>query len=88
MTSLRRLPYPPPWQDAPTLCAHLSISEGTIDNWVRQGLLPPARPRGGKRMWKWAEVERWLDAGGDPEAQSPVSQIERIRNATRQAASR
>jgi hypothetical protein len=29
------LPYPPPWQDAPTLCAHLCISESTLDNWLR-----------------------------------------------------
>lgn len=54
------LSYPPPWQDAPTLCAHLSISEGTIDNWVRGGLLPKARMIGGKRMWEWAEVERQM----------------------------
>lgn len=59
-----RLPYPPPWQDAPTLCAHLCISEGTLDNWIRQGILPPARQRGGKRMWEWLEVDRLMR--GDP----------------------
>lgn len=58
------LPYPPPWQDAPTLCAHLCISDGTLDNWVRQGILPPARARGGKRMWEWSEVDRAMR--GDP----------------------
>lgn len=60
----RTLPYPPPWQDAPTLCAHLCISEGTLDNWVRQGILPPAKPRGGKRMWEWSEVDSRMR--GDP----------------------
>lgn len=54
----RTLPYPPPWQDAPTLAVHLSISVETIDNWVSKGIIPPARQRGGKRMWKWSEVDR------------------------------
>jgi hypothetical protein len=80
----RRLPYPPPWQDASTLCAHLCISEGTLDNWVRTGELPPPRQKGGKRMWKWAEVEQYMDGGTGivPEQ----STAERIRNATREAA--
>ena len=77
------LPYPPPWQDATTLCAHLCISEGTLDNWIRQGVLPPARMRGGKRMWEWAEVERQMrgEAGivGEPDIRLEVY------NATRQA---
>ena len=56
-----QLPYPPPWQDAPTLCAHLCISERTLDNWIRDGILPAARQRGGKRMWKWSEVDHLMD---------------------------
>src|ERR1700682_5526562 len=43
----------PPWQDKPTLCMCLCLSENTVDAWVRQGLLPPPRKRGGKLMWKW-----------------------------------
>lgn len=77
------LPYPPPWQDAPTLCKHLCISDSTLDNWVRQAILPPARQRGGKRMWKWAEVERCMegDAGIVPERDI----IREVYDATRQA---
>lgn len=79
------LPYPPPWQDAPTLCAHLCISEGTLDNWVRQQILPPARPRGGKRMWKWSEVESYMDGNT---AIVPEDETVRVFHATKQAASR
>lgn len=81
----RILPYPPPWQDAPTLCAHLSISEGTLDNWIRRGILPAARERGGKRMWKWAEVEHCMEGQA---ATIPANDVEGIAHATREAARR
>jgi predicted site-specific integrase-resolvase len=75
----------PPWQDAPTLCAHLCISEGTLDNWVRQGILPPAKARGGKRMWEWAEVDRIMR--GEPGVASEDI-VARVYHATKIAASR
>lgn len=80
------LPYPPPWQDISTLAAHICVSTTTVENWVAQGLLPPGRLRGGKRLWKWAEVEQWLEAGGPSVAQSVDTLAERIRNGTRAAA--
>ena len=73
----------PPWQDKATLCMFLCLSENTVDTWVRQGMLPPPRKRGGKLMWKWSEVEKYLE-GNDP--QSPEDLAEGIRNATRRAA--
>jgi predicted DNA-binding transcriptional regulator AlpA len=78
----------PPWQDAPTLCRHLCISETTLDTWVRQGILPPARPRGGKRMWKWSEVDQ-LMAGDDGIVPGDTGAInlQEVFNATRKAAS-
>lgn len=79
----RSLPYPPPWQDAPTLCAHLCISEGTLDNLVRQGKLPAARWLGGKRVWKWAEVEALIDGG--PDKVEELTLAEGVRHATRKA---
>lgn len=84
----RTLPYPAPWQDTPTLCAHLCISEGTLDNWIKQGLLPPAKQRGGKRYWEWAEVDRLMrgDAGIVPEQQDDLAR--RVYNATKQALAR
>jgi predicted site-specific integrase-resolvase len=78
------LPYPPPWQDAPTLCAHLCISETTLDNWVRQGILPPAKARGGKRMWKWSEVERFMEF--DPGIVPEQDLARRVYDATKKAA--
>jgi predicted DNA-binding transcriptional regulator AlpA len=72
----------PPWQDKATLCMCLCISENTVDTWVRQGLLPPPRKRGGKLMWKWSEVEKYLEG---EDTQSPEELAERIRNATRRA---
>jgi hypothetical protein len=78
----------PPWQDAPTLCAHICISEGTLDNWVRLGVLPPPKPVGGKRMWKWTEVERYLENVDGVVPSSPSAEAQRIINATREAATR
>ena len=80
------LSYPPPWMDISTLCAHICVSAPTVDAWVRQGLLPPPRLVGGKRMWKWKDVDRCLEGEPDSVAASPGSDIERVRNATRQAA--
>ena len=78
------LPYPPPWQDAPTLCAHICVTENTLDAWVKQKGFPPARMRGGKRMWKWAEVEAWLD--GEPGIVPGESDLRRVHDATKAAA--
>lgn len=79
------LPYPPPWQDAPTLCGHLCISDSTLENWERQGIIPPHKQRGGKRMWEWAEVERYMrgDAGIVPGDEA--STAKRVYDATRKA---
>ena len=81
---MKHLPYPPPWQDAPTLCAHLCISDTTLDTWVRQDILPPAKVRGGKRMWEWSEVEQRMrgDAGIVPEQ----NLAQKVYHATRKAA--
>ena len=82
MTAKTHPDFIPPWQDMPTLCAHICASPNTVDKWVKDGILPPPRRKGGKQMWKWSEVDEYLSRDGgeqlDPEA-------ERIRNATRQA---
>jgi excisionase family DNA binding protein len=54
----------PAYLDIDRMCTELCISERTVDAWVRQGVLPSPRMRGGKRLWKWIEVERYLDDGG------------------------
>jgi hypothetical protein len=82
------LPYPPPYQDLATLAEHICASENAIENWVRLGLFPPPRKVGGKRLWSWNEVERHLAGNKELVAASPDELAERIKNGTRQAASR
>jgi predicted DNA-binding transcriptional regulator AlpA len=74
--------FVPPWQDIATLAAHICVSPATVDNWVRDGILPQPRKRGGKLMWKWIEVDAWLSDG----PARPADDAERIRDATRRAA--
>jgi hypothetical protein len=76
----RPLPYPPPWQDKASLCAHICVSESTVDNWVAQGILPPPRLRGGKLMWKWVEVDERLTNGS---SLSLDAEADRIRENVR-----
>ena len=79
------LPYPPPWQDTATLCAHLCISEGTLDNWIGRKILPTARLVGGKRMWEWSEVESQLRGDGGM-VRSEAEVLRGIHNVTKEAA--
>ncbi len=72
----------PAYVDTARLCQELCICERTADAWVRQGILPAPRLRGGKRLWKWTEVERHLDDGATGTPASADSEAERIRNAS------
>lgn len=74
----------PPWMDMVTLCKHICVAQSTVDAWVAQGVLPPPRKRGGKLMWKWAEVDEKLTLG--QVAGSPDDEAERIRQNVRRAA--
>jgi predicted DNA-binding transcriptional regulator AlpA len=56
------LPYPPPYQGVATLAEHLDVSESTIDNWVKLGQFPKPKKIGGKRLWSWREVRRYIEA--------------------------
>jgi hypothetical protein len=75
----------PPYQDISHLSENLCLSTRTVEIWVKQGLLPPPKNKGGKRLWKWTEVERYLDGS---EGQGLNQEIEDIRNETRRQASR
>ena len=72
----------PAWVDKATLCRETCLSDRTVDAWVRQGLLPPPRTRGGKLMWRWTDVDAYLDRGGKDAPASPETQQEAIRVAT------
>lgn len=79
-----RLPYPPPFMDLPTLAEHICAGESTIEHWVKQGFLPPPKKVGGKRLWRWKDVERSLSVADDG-VKLADEQAERITEATRAA---
>jgi predicted DNA-binding transcriptional regulator AlpA len=82
------LPYPPPFQDLATLAEHICAGESTIENWIRLGIFPQPKKMGGKRLWQWKEVERHLATVGELPASLPDVEAQRIREATRAAASK
>jgi predicted DNA-binding transcriptional regulator AlpA len=83
-----RLPYPPPFQDLATLAEHICAGESTIENWVKMGMFPKPRMQGGKRLWRWKDVERHLADEAEQVTTAPSEQAERITNATRKALQR
>jgi predicted site-specific integrase-resolvase len=86
MTKFSEQPgFIPPYQDAETLADHLCISVRTIDEWTKIGRLPPPRVKAGKRLWKWKDVEKWLDGDSAMVSSSPDELASRITEATRAA---
>ncbi len=78
-----RLPYPPPFQDLATLSAHICMAESTIENAVKMGTFPKPKLQGGKRLWRWKDVERHLAADDDAAPTAAGDHAGRIRDATR-----
>jgi predicted DNA-binding transcriptional regulator AlpA len=72
-------PFPgfvPPFQDLPTLAAHICLGASTIERMVKDGRFPrPRRNKAGKNLGVWREVEQFLAA---PEDEAVVL-VERIR---------
>lgn len=58
----------PAYLDRQALARHISKCPKTVDIWVRLGKLPPPKPSG---LWKWTEVEHYLDHGSDTTSDSP-----------------
>lgn len=75
----------PAWVDKARLCQEICACDATIDAWVKLGILPPARKRGGKLMWKWAEVDKRLEDGPPGVQSSADQQGDAIYDATRNA---
>ncbi len=75
----------PAWVDKARLAQEICACDATIDNWVKAGVLPPPRKRGGKLMWKWTEVDRRLEEGPPGVQSSADPQADAIRDATRRA---
>lgn len=72
---------PPAWVDKATLMRETCLGGTTVDAWVKAGALPPPRKIRHTLLWRWSEVERYLDRAGKPE---PVLETpeERVRRAT------
>lgn len=86
---LERLLYPPPFMDLATLARHICSGESTIENWVKMGQFPAPRMQGGKRLWRWKEVEKHLAGDGVASAASEHDQrLKDITNAGREASGR
>jgi len=43
--------------------AELCMSDDTFDKYVREGILPSPKRRGGLTRWKWCEIIAALDGG-------------------------
>jgi predicted DNA-binding transcriptional regulator AlpA len=55
----------PKYADLATLARELCAGESTIEGLVRQGKFPQPYHLGGKRLWKWSEVEATIAASRD-----------------------
>src|SRR5437879_5155516 len=55
------LPYPPPYQDLPTLAQHICVSERSIENWVNLGQFPRPKKVGTLDRWSWSEVRHFME---------------------------
>jgi len=82
---MSRLPYPPPFQDLATLAEHICASERAIENWVKMGQFPPPKLQGGKRLWRWKDVERHLAEPADATPTAASDKAREIADATRKA---
>ena len=43
--------------------AELCMSDDTFDKYVREGVLPSPKRRGGLMRWKWSEIVSLFDGG-------------------------
>lgn len=56
---------PVAWVGAGLLAQMLDVSESTIWDWAKRGVLPRPNRIGGVTRWKWAEVEKRIESGSD-----------------------
>jgi len=73
----------PAYMDLRTLSWHISTAERTIEEWVKTGQFPPPKRVGGKRLWRWEDVDRYLAGDGNPATVADLA--EQIRANTKAA---
>lgn len=69
----------PSYMDIRRVSFETSYSESTIENLLKKGKFPRPKIKCGKRVWKWIEVEAFMDREDD----EPLSDAERITQAGR-----
>jgi predicted DNA-binding transcriptional regulator AlpA len=60
-TNRRDLGRPASYVSRATLAAELDISESTVDDYVKRGLLPKPIQLGGSVRWSWAQVRTAIE---------------------------
>lgn len=63
----------PTWPDyckRETLAKRLNLAVGAVDQLVSRGLLPPPIAVGEAKLWRWEDVDNWLQRG-QPERVTP-----------------
>lgn len=74
----------PRYADLATLARNLCAGESTIEALVRQGKFPQPYHLGGKRLWKWSEVEATIAASREKDSMAVLPATEEgIREAAR-----
>ena len=73
-----------------TAARMLDMSDDTFDRYVREGILPQPKRRGGLVRWKWSEIVAALDGGSiaviEVEPDAFERGIARAKEANRRAA--
>jgi predicted DNA-binding transcriptional regulator AlpA len=68
---------PVAYVSADTLASLLDVSETTVWEWQRKGILPRAVKIGGATRWKWADVEARITGRADE--RDPILEAARAR---------
>lgn len=84
MTDESEREHIPAWVDMARLCREICSCPSSVDILVRDRKLPPPKRLRGKFLWRWKDVDAWIEAEGPPGEES-VSLEARIRDETRQA---
>ncbi len=73
----------PLYLDIDGLCQCFPLSKRSVDVYIKMHGFPQPRMRGGKKIWKTAEVEAWYDGGETKLAE--LTLMDEVRHATRKA---
>jgi predicted DNA-binding transcriptional regulator AlpA len=75
---------PPSYVSKPTLAAELDVSESTVDEYVKRGILPKPLHMGKLVRWNWAQVQASLEPLNRSQVTDPF--IAGLKNVSKTAA--